>query len=169
MRWEPLAGVLRFDLHMARLENSARELNFACNMDVIRQKIAESGTGDQALKLRLTLAPDGVATVAALPYEALPQQTVWRIAIARTRLDHTDPLLRYKTTRRQAYIAAREEYSPAEVDEVILLNERRRGLRRHDYLHLSGHWRHGPHDACTFLRPARRRDAARTSGQGRGQ
>ncbi len=63
---EPLAGVLRFDLHMARLENSARELNFACNMDVIRQKIAESGTGDQALKLRLTLAPDGVATVAAL-------------------------------------------------------------------------------------------------------
>ncbi|WP_032449416.1 aminotransferase class IV family protein [Brucella suis] len=124
MRWEPLAGVLRFDLHMARLENSARELNFACNMDVIRQKIAESGTGDQALKLRLTLAPDGVATVAALPYEALPQQTVWRITIARTRLDHTDPLLRYKTTRRQAYIAAREEYSPAEVDEVILLNER---------------------------------------------
>ncbi len=28
MRWEPLSGVLRFDLHMARLENSARELGF---------------------------------------------------------------------------------------------------------------------------------------------
>ncbi|MBB5704520.1 4-amino-4-deoxychorismate lyase [Ochrobactrum daejeonense] len=124
MRWEPLSGVLRYDLHMARLENSARELGFSCNMDAIRQKVAESGAGEQALKLRLTLAPDGVASVTATPYEPLPTQTIWRIAVARTRLDHTDPLLRHKTTRRQAYVAAREEYSTAEVDEVILLNER---------------------------------------------
>ncbi|MFQ0815661.1 hypothetical protein AVM02_09115 [Brucella anthropi] len=124
MRWEPLSGVLRLDLHMARLENSARELGFACDMEAVRQKIAESGTGEQALKLRLTLAPDGIATVSSIPYEALPSQTIWRIAIARTHLDHSDPLLRHKTTRRQAYIAAREEYSPAEIDEVILLNER---------------------------------------------
>jgi len=124
MRWEPLSGVLRFDLHMARLENSARELRFSCNMEAIRQKVAESGTGEQALKLRLTLAPDGVATVSSIPYEPLPSQTIWRIAIAHTHLDHNDPLLRHKTTRRQAYIAAREEYSPAEIDEVILLNDR---------------------------------------------
>lgn len=124
MRWEPLSGVLRFDLHMARLEKSARELGFSCNMDAVRQKIAEIGTGEQALKLRLTLAPDGVATVSSTPYESLSCQTVWRIAIARTRLNHNDPLLRHKTTRRQAYLAAREEYSPAEVNEVILLNDR---------------------------------------------
>ncbi|KAB2685715.1 aminotransferase class IV family protein [Brucella tritici] len=124
MRWEPLSGVLRFDLHMARLENSARELGFSCNMEAVRQKIAESGTGEQALKLRLTLAPDGVATVSSTPYEPLSCQTIWRIAIARTHLDHNDLLLRHKTTRRQAYITAREEYSPAEVDEVILLNDR---------------------------------------------
>ena len=124
MRWEPLSGILRFDLHMARLENSARELGFSCNMEAIRQKIAESGTGEQALRLRLTLAPDGIVTVSSTPYEPLPSQTVWRIAIARTHLNHNDPLLRHKTTRRQAYIAAREEYSPAEVDEVILLNDR---------------------------------------------
>jgi 4-amino-4-deoxychorismate lyase len=124
MRWEPLSGVLRFDLHMARLENSARELGFSCNMEAVRQKIAESGTGEQALKLRLTLAPDGVASVSSTPYEPLSFQTIWRIAIARTHLDHNDLLLRHKTTRRQAYITAREEYSPAEVDEVILLNDR---------------------------------------------
>ncbi|MBB4095163.1 hypothetical protein HGG72_17420 [Ochrobactrum pecoris] len=124
IRWEPLSGVLRFDLHMARLENSARELGFSCNMEAIRQKVAESGTGEQALKVRLTLAPDGVATVSSIPYEPLPSQTIWRIAIAHTHLDHNDTLLRHKTTRRQAYIAAREEYSPAEIDEVILLNDR---------------------------------------------
>lgn len=124
MRWEPLSGVLRFDLHMARLENSARELGFSCDMETVRQKVVESGTGEQALKLRLTLAPDGIATVSSIPYETLPSQTIWRIAIARTHLDHNDPLLRHKTTRRQAYIAAREEYSPAEIDEVVLLNDR---------------------------------------------
>lgn len=53
----------------------------------------------------------------------LEPQAVWRIAVARTRLKHDDPLLRHKTTRRQVYIAAREEYSTAEVDEVILLND----------------------------------------------
>ncbi|MCO7737810.1 aminotransferase class IV family protein [Brucella intermedia] len=124
MRSEPLSGILRFDLHMARLENSARELGFACNMEAIRPKVAEAGAGEQALKLRLTLAPDGVATVSSAPYEPLPSQTIWRVAIARTHLNHNDPLLRHKTTRRQAYIAAREEYSPAEIDEVILLNDR---------------------------------------------
>lgn len=124
MRWEPLSGVLRLDLHMARLENSAKELGFDCDLAAIRQKIEATGTSDQALKLRLTLAPDGLSEIAATPYEPLPQNTVWRIAIAQTRLRHDDPLLRHKTTRRQAYIAAREEYSPAEVDEVILLNER---------------------------------------------
>jgi 4-amino-4-deoxychorismate lyase len=114
MRWEPLSGVLRLQLHLARLEQSARALGFSCNMDAIRQQIEEAGSGDRALKLRLTLAPDGVANVVAYNYEPLPQQTTWRIAIARTRLDHNDPLL----------ITAREEYSSAEVDEVILLNDR---------------------------------------------
>lgn len=124
MRWEPLSGILRFNLHMARLENSARELGFHYNMEAVHQKIAEIGAGENPLKLRLTLAPDGLITIAALPYVPLQPQNVWRIAIARTRLNHDDRLLRHKTTRRQAYIAAREEYSTAEVDEVVLLNDR---------------------------------------------
>ncbi|MBC8718872.1 aminotransferase class IV family protein [Ochrobactrum sp. Marseille-Q0166] len=124
MRWEPLSGILRCDLHMARLENSARELGFRYNMETVHQKVAEISAGDTPLKLRLTLAPDGLVQIAAFPYEPLQPQTVWRIALAETRLKHDDVLLRHKTTRRQAYIAAREEYSTAEVDEVILLNDR---------------------------------------------
>lgn len=124
MRWEPLSGILRFDLHMARLENSARELGFHYNMEAVQQKISEISVGENPLKLRLTLAPDGLITITAAPYEPLLAQTVWRIALAETRLNHDDALLRHKTTRRRAYISAREEYSPAEVDEVILLNDR---------------------------------------------
>ncbi|MFD1198931.1 aminotransferase class IV family protein [Brucella gallinifaecis] len=123
MRWEPLSGILRFDLHMARLENSAQTLGFHYDMETVHQKIAETATGESPLRLRLTLAPDGSVTLAAQPYEPLPDNTLWRIAVAKTRLNQNDPLLRHKTTRRQTYIAAREEYSSAEVDEVILLNE----------------------------------------------
>lgn len=123
MRWEPLSGILRFDLHIARLEKSARELGFHYNMEAVHQKISEIGVGENPLKLRLTLDPDGVVNIAALPYQPLQPQTVWRIAIAKTRLLHDDKLLRHKTTRRQTYSAAREEYSTAEIDEVILLNE----------------------------------------------
>ena len=33
-------------------------------------------------------------------------------------------MLRHKTSRREAYLAARAEYAPAEADEVLLANER---------------------------------------------
>ncbi|MFC4624542.1 aminotransferase class IV family protein [Daeguia caeni] len=124
MRWEPLSGILRLDLHLARLENSARELGFACDMDSVRKRLAQVTSVEQPLRLRLTLAPDGVIGLTSTPYAEMDTMTVWRLAIARTRLDSADPLLRHKTTRRQAYLAAREEFSPAEIDEVLLLNER---------------------------------------------
>lgn len=124
MRWEPLSGILRLDLHMARLAESATELGFDCDIEGIRQQLTKIGSGDSPLKLRLTLAPDGALTVAASVFQPEPVQTVWRIAVARTRLNSNDKLLRHKTTRRQAYMAAREEYSATEIQEVILLNER---------------------------------------------
>ncbi|WEZ82556.1 aminotransferase class IV family protein [Rhizobium sp. 32-5/1] len=54
----------------------------------------------------------------------LPADTVWTVRIAKTRLVSTDPLLRYKTSRRAVYEAARAEYGTDEADEVLLLNER---------------------------------------------
>lgn len=54
---------------------------------------------------------------------ALPD-TVWRLRVAATRLDSSDKLLRFKTTRRGIYEAARAEYRPDEADEVLLLNEK---------------------------------------------
>jgi 4-amino-4-deoxychorismate lyase len=48
--------------------------------------------------------------------------TVWKLQIATTRLDSSDPLLRHKTTLRATYAAARAEFLREEADEVILLN-----------------------------------------------
>ncbi len=124
MRWEPMSGILREALHLERLAHSAKTLGFSCDMETVRRRLEEETGGDEPLKVRLTLAPDGEVATSAVPYRPLPPQTVWRLAIASTRLRHDDPLLRHKTTRRQAYIAAREEFSPAEIDEVVLLNDR---------------------------------------------
>ncbi|WP_245337309.1 aminotransferase class IV family protein [Shinella sp. HZN7] len=76
------------------------------------------------LRIRLELFADGRIEVQTAPFTPLPADTTWHLKIAITRLVSADPLLRHKTSRRAAYAAARAEFPAAEVDEVILLNER---------------------------------------------
>ncbi len=125
MRWEPGSGFLRFDRHLARLYSSAAELGFACDSERIGEVLSGAVAGPQiALRVRLALQRDGEATAAAQPYEPLPADKVWRLQMARTRLDSQDTLLRHKTSRRQLYTHARSEYLVTRADEVILANER---------------------------------------------
>ena len=70
------------------------------------------------------LSPDGDVHASTQPFEPLPPHKVWNLRIARIRLDSADPLLRHKTSRRDAYMKARAEYPVHQADEVILLNER---------------------------------------------
>ncbi|MEK1932555.1 MAG: aminotransferase class IV family protein, partial [Pararhizobium sp.] len=76
------------------------------------------------LRVRLTLSPSGDIAVTTAPFTPLPEDSVWRVAIAATRLDSADKLLRHKTTRRAVYEAARNEYPATDADEVLLLNEK---------------------------------------------
>ncbi|TGP83793.1 hypothetical protein EN865_33890, partial [bacterium M00.F.Ca.ET.222.01.1.1] len=76
------------------------------------------------LRTRLVLARNGEVTAAAQPYEPLAADKVWRLQLARVRLDSGDTLLRHKTSRRDAYQHARAEYLASRADEVLLANER---------------------------------------------
>ncbi|RWB61538.1 aminotransferase class IV family protein [Mesorhizobium sp.] len=125
MRWEPGSGFLRFDRHLARLYASAAELGFACDPQRIGEVLMTAVGGQQiAMRTRLALQRNGEATAAAQPYEPLPAGKVWRLRLARTRLDSSDMLLRHKTSRRQVYTHARAEYLITQADEVLLANER---------------------------------------------
>jgi 4-amino-4-deoxychorismate lyase len=84
----------------------------------------KTATGTPTLRIRLTLSPTGEIAITTAPFSPLPQDTVWRVAIASARLESTNKLLRHKTTRRDIYEAARAEYPAAEADEVLLLNEK---------------------------------------------
>ncbi|MBA1140810.1 aminotransferase class IV family protein [Mesorhizobium neociceri] len=125
MRWEPSPGFLRFERHLARLYGSAEELGFACDPPRIGEVLANTvGRQQTALRARLALQRNGEVTAAAQPYEALAADKVWRLQLARIRLNSGDTLLRHKTSRRQVYINARAEYLATRADEVLLANER---------------------------------------------
>jgi 4-amino-4-deoxychorismate lyase len=124
MRFEPASGFVRLRLHLARLDRSARRLGFPAPKDVM-SKLEEAVAGTTGpLRVRLTFDRSGRIDITTTAFAPLTLDAVWRVRIATTRLDSADKLLRAKTTRRAIYEAARAEYSAAEADEVLLLNER---------------------------------------------
>jgi 4-amino-4-deoxychorismate lyase len=123
LRWQPDAGFLRLDQHLRRLARSADALGFRQPQDP-KGKLQKEVAGDAPLRVRLVMTYRGKMEVSATPFEPVPEEKVWRIKIAKTRLQSEDSLFRHKTTRREPYEAARAEFSKDEADEVILLNER---------------------------------------------
>lgn len=109
---------------MARLGNSARKLGFP-GYDAARTALIERiGTLTAPSRVRLELFGDGRSEITAVSFQPLAEDAVWTVRIAaRVRLDSSEPLLRHKTSLRTIYDAARAEYSRAQCDEVLLLND----------------------------------------------
>ncbi|MFE0019008.1 aminotransferase class IV family protein [Mesorhizobium sp. NPDC059054] len=125
LRWEPETGFMRLEQHLARLAASATTLGL--RHDPVAARAALEGTVEGAAgpqRVRLTLAADGAVEVTTQPFQPLPDGIAWILCLARTRLSSQDALLRHKTSRRDAYQAARAEYTTADADEVLLANER---------------------------------------------
>lgn len=125
LRWQPGDGFLRLDRHLARLAASATALGFRHDPAIVRAALDDAARdAGGPLRMRLTLAPDGDVEVTAQPFQPLPEDTVWTLRPARTRLASANSLLRHKTSRRETYQAARAEHAPTQADEVLLANER---------------------------------------------
>ena len=124
LRWEPAAGFIRLERHLARLYASTAALGFPADPQRIEETLHNCEGERGPLRVRLALTADGSATGVTQPFEPLPEGTVWTLRIAGTRLDSSDPLLRHKTTRRALYEAARAEFPREQADE-----EQRPGAR----------------------------------------
>jgi 4-amino-4-deoxychorismate lyase len=122
LRCEPGSGLVRLERHVGRLQASARELGFRCDPDMVRAALAGSVDPERLLRVRVTLARNGDVGCASQPFEPVAPGTLWKLRIATARLDRDSPLIRHKTTRREVYQAARQEFSLDEADEVVLLN-----------------------------------------------
>ena len=118
MRWEPGRGVLRRDLHLARLAAGCQALGIP---QPDAGAVLDRVTGEVALRLRLTVGLSGEVELTQATLG--PTATLWRVTIARERLASDTPWLRIKTTERSLYDRVRETL-PAGIDEAIFLNER---------------------------------------------
>ena len=123
LRWEPDTGFLRLDQHLRRLSRSADALGFRQPQDA-KGKLEKEVSGEAPLRVRLVMTYRGKMEVTATPFEPVPEETVWKLKVAKTKLQSEDSLFRHKTSRREPYEAARAEFSKDEADEVLLLNER---------------------------------------------
>ena len=127
LRWTAAGGFYLLAEHGARLEHSAAELGFrfaAADMRRTLDGVVKNANAD-VLRVRLTLARDGAFTASAAPITLPGADAVWGVAMAPTRFDSADPLLRHKTTRRALYedaLAAAQSHHGA--DEVLFCNER---------------------------------------------
>lgn len=119
LRWDG-GALAHLPFHLARLERSAGMLGWRCDAATAARALHAAAPQAPA-RLRLTLDAAGHidVTAAALPSPA----TAWRLGPAPTRLSSGDPWLTLKSTRRNAYDAARAALPPNR-DEAIFLNER---------------------------------------------
>lgn len=124
MRHDPAIGFLRIDFHLSRLEHSARNLGFDFNYKLIHAALAALPAATAAQRVRLTYHRDGSASAEAFPFIPVAEGTVWKLRLARQKLNSTDRLLQHKTSRRTAYESARSEFPPSDADEVLMSNEK---------------------------------------------
>jgi 4-amino-4-deoxychorismate lyase len=114
------ARLVRGDLHLARLARGAQALGYPCDIGGAKAALCALAQGAPA-RLRLTLSAAGDIDVTAAPLPAA--KALWRLGLAKQTLNSDDPFLRIKSTHRAAYDAARAAL-PADLDEVLLLNQR---------------------------------------------
>jgi 4-amino-4-deoxychorismate lyase len=127
--WTPEGGFGLLREHLSRLRASSAALGFRYDEGKVEEALTAAvptdATSPARLRVRLVLSRDGSLEVSATPIDAIPPETIWRVALAEARFSSDNPLLRHKTTRRALY---EDELARAMkekgADEVLFLNER---------------------------------------------
>ncbi|MDS9467698.1 aminotransferase class IV family protein [Paracoccus sp. MBLB3053] len=113
-------SLVRLPRHLARLSRSARALGWHCELAAAEAAL-DNAVPQGPARMRLTLDAKGEIGVTA--GVLAPVRPVWRLALARVRLESSDPWLSVKSSRRHLYDRSRDEL-PATIEELIFLNER---------------------------------------------
>lgn len=119
MRAEADGRIALWPLHLARLRRGCAALGFPLDEARALALLARLPRG-QVLRARLAVDQVGALSLTHAPLP--PNPALWRVVIARQRLDAGDPWLGIKSTHRPIYDAARAALPP-DSDEAILLNQ----------------------------------------------
>ena len=120
LAWDPGAGPILLDRHVARLAGSAAHFGFDCDTEEVTRRLGAI-RADTARRIRVLLASDGALEVQVLDPPA-PRSEPWTLALDSVPVSSDDEFLRHKTTRRDRYDEAIARFP--EADDVVLWNER---------------------------------------------
>ena len=123
-RFEPGRGFIRLDLHMERIESSASQFAFAFDKAATLEELTKYSSLKINQRIRIEVWKDGKFEIASSNFEPNPEGTIWKLAIAKTRLDSSNAFLQHKTSLRRVYNQARAEFPMESASEVLLMNER---------------------------------------------
>jgi len=117
MRFEPAGGLLRLELHLERMKESARALGFEFDRHAARNQLhAAIFHLEYTSKIRLLLAPSGTIAIEVRDAPAAIDAP-WRVGIAPLPVTSDDFRLRHKTSDRSFYDGARADATGC--DEIL--------------------------------------------------
>lgn len=119
MRFEPMTGIFRLELHLERMRNSARFFGFEFDRHELRNRLHASIFHlDRLSKIRIMVSKAGALSVEVTPLEDV---SAWRVAVVPLPVSKDDFRLRHKITDRAFYDDARK--ARPDCDEVIFVGE----------------------------------------------
>ena len=119
MRFEPSSGFARLELHLDRIKESARALNFAFDRHDARNRLhAATFHLANPAKLRLVISRSGASAIEVRPLPA-PVTEPWGVAVVPLPVDPQDFRLSHKTSDRGFYDNARKATNS---DEVVFVD-----------------------------------------------
>ena len=125
MLWQPCKGYLFLDLHLKRLENSAKYFNFAHNKESILkalQKLQKS-FNRHAYRIRLLLEKNGNIGLESSLLKLSPEKTP-KIYLSTRKTHSENPFLYHKTTNRKVYDAEYKRSKALGFYDVIFANQK---------------------------------------------
>lgn len=119
MRFEPASGIARLELHLDRMKDSARTLDFAFDRHEARNRLhaATFHLAEQA-KIRLLASRGGALAIEVRPLPSEVREP-WTVSVIPLPVDTLDFRLSHKTSDRAFYDDAR---NAASGDEVLFVN-----------------------------------------------
>lgn len=117
MRFEPMAGILRLELHLERMKASAQLFGFEFDRHELRNRLHASIFHlEHISKIRLMISRHGAVAIEISP---LQDVTDWRVAVVPLPVAAEDFRLRHKISDRAFYDNARK--ARTDCDEVIFV------------------------------------------------
>ncbi len=123
--WTPKDRYFLLDYHLRRLRDSAEYFDIQLDLDEIEGTLLNVSQDFEATayKVRLLLRRDGENTVVSEQFDAAMSKAPGKVALARQAVDAGDVFLYHKTTRRDVFEQARDDFR--DCDDVLLWNEKR--------------------------------------------